>query len=213
MGIDRLDYTKGINQKLLAVERTLERHPELRGRFAFVQVAEPSRECLPEYRSAREQIVATARRVNERFGSGANQPILLRESHHAPADVYRLYRAADFCHVGSLRDGMNLVAKEFVCARDDEHGVLLLSEHTGAAQQLREALLLNPWAVDSSADAIWQALTMPETEQVNRMRALRLTVAGSDAGWWARRMLADASSVRDTSLRADRLVQAVPISA
>ena len=213
VGIDRLDYTKGINQKLLAVERALERHPELRGRFAFVQVAEPSRECLPEYRSAREQIVATARRVNERFGDGANQPIMLRESHHAPADVYRLYRAADFCHVGSLRDGMNLVAKEFVCARDDEHGVLLLSEHAGAAQQLPEALLLNPWAVDSSADAIWQALTMPETEQVNRMRTLRLTVAGSDAGWWARRMLADASSARDTAVQADRLAQAVPISA
>ena len=150
--------------------------------------------------------------MNERFGGGANQPILLRESHHEPADVYRLYRAADFCHVGSLRDGMNLVAKEFVCARDDERGVLLLS-HAGAALQLPEALLINPWAVESSADAIAQALTMPETEQVNRMRTLRLTVAGSDAGWWARRLLADASSVRDTAVRADRLVQAVPISA
>ena len=213
VGIDRLDYTKGINEKLLAVERTLERRPELRGRFAFVQVAEPSRECLPEYRSAREQIVATARRVNERFGGGANQPILLCESHHAPADVYRLYRAADFCHVGSLRDGMNLVAKEFVCARDDEHGVLLLSEHTGAAQQLREALLINPWSVESSADAIWQALAMPETEQVNRMRALRRTVAESDAGWWARHILADASAVRHTAVQADRLAPAVRISA
>jgi trehalose 6-phosphate synthase len=213
VGIDRLDYTKGINQKLLAVERTLERRPELIGRFAFVQVAEPSRDCLPEYRSAREQIVATARRVNERFGNGKNQPILLRESHHAPTEVYRLYRAADFCYVGSLRDGMNLVAKEFVCAREDEHGVLILSEQTGAAQQLHEALLINPWAVDSSADAIWQALNMTETEQMNRMRMLRLTVAGFDASWWAWRMLADASSVRRAALQAERLSRAVGLSA
>jgi trehalose 6-phosphate synthase len=194
--VDRLDYTKGINEKFLAIERLLERRPEIRGRFAFVQVAEPSRESLPEYRSAREQLVTTARRVNERFGGSANRPIQLRESHHVPADVYQLYRAADFCHVASLRDGMNLVAKEFICARDDERGVLLLSEHTGAAHQLREALLVNPWAIDSSADAIWEAVTMPEPEQVNRMRRLRRTVAESDANWWAHRILADASLVR-----------------
>jgi trehalose 6-phosphate synthase len=196
VGVDRLDYTKGINEKFLAIERLLERRPEIRGRFAFVQVAEPSRESLPEYRSAREQLVTTARRVNERFGGSANRPIQLRESHHVPADVYQLYRAADFCHVASLRDGMNLVAKEFICARDDERGVLVLSEHTGAAHQLREALLVNPWAIDSSADAIWEAVTMPEPEQVNRMRRLRRTVAESDANWWAHRILADASLVR-----------------
>ena len=102
---------------------------------------------------------------------------MLRESHHEPADVYRLYRAADFCYVGSLHDGMNLVAKEFVCARDDERGVLVLSQATGAAQQLHEALLINPWALESSSDAVVQALTMPEIEQTNRMRRLRVTVA------------------------------------
>jgi trehalose 6-phosphate synthase len=213
VGIDRLDYTKGINEKFLAIERLLEQHAELRGRFAFVQVAEPSRDCLPEYRSAREQLAATARRVNERFGGPASQPIILREFHHEPAEVYPLYRAADFCHVGSLRDGMNLVAKEFVCARDDERGVLVLSDCTGAALQLPDALLINPWAVESSAHGIAQALTMPECEQVSRMRALRRTVANTDAGWWARRLLADGASVRKTALRTERMAPAMGISA
>jgi trehalose 6-phosphate synthase len=209
VGIDRLDYTKGINEKFLAIERVLEQRPELRGRFAFVQVAEPSRDCLPDYRSARDQLGATAARVNARFGRSGVQPIVLRESHHEPAEVYRLYRAADFCYVGSLRDGMNLVAKEFVSARDDERGVLILSQATGAALQLREALLINPWALESSSDGVVQALTMPEIEQTNRMRRLRLTVAGSDVGWWARSLLADAASVH----RADDVTGAAPTPA
>jgi trehalose 6-phosphate synthase len=203
VGIDRLDYTKGINEKFLAIERVLEQHPEFRGRFAFVQVAEPSRDCLPEYRSARDQLGATAARVNARFRRGGFQPIVLRESHHEPADVCRLYRAADFCYVGSLRDGMNLVAKEFVSARNDERGVLILSQATGAARQLHEALLINPWALESASDAVVQALTMPEIEQTNRMRRLRVTVAGSDVGWWARRLLADAASVHRADDRAE----------
>ena len=195
IGIDRLDYTKGINEKFLAIERVLEQHHDLRGRLIFVQVAEPSRDCLPEYRNAREQLHATAARVNARFGRNGILPIVLRESHHEPEDVYRLYRAADFCYVGSLRDGMNLVAKEFVNARDDERGVLILSQATGAALQLREALLINPWSLESSADAIVQAMNMPEAEQTNRMRMLRQTVAGSDVEWWARGLLTDAASV------------------
>jgi trehalose 6-phosphate synthase len=214
VGIDRLDYTKGINEKFLAIERVLEQRPDLRGRFVFVQVAEPSRECIPDYRSARQHLVATAARVNERFGCDGIQPIVLRESHHEQSDVYRLYRAADFCHVGSLRDGMNLVAKEFVSARDDERGVLVLSQATGAALQLREALLINPWALESSADAIVQALAMPETEQASRMRMLRMTVADSDVGWWAQRLLNDAASVRlANEPRVPVATPAVPLSA
>jgi trehalose 6-phosphate synthase len=202
VGIDRLDYTKGINEKFLAIERVLDQQPALRGRFVFVQVAEPSRECLPHYRGAREQLAATARRVNERFGAGAIPPIVLRESHHEPADVYRLYRAADFCYVGSLRDGMNLVAKEFVSARDDERGVLVLSDRAGAALQLRDALLINPWSAESSAHGVAQALTMPDEEQQNRMRTLRRIVAAADAGWWARRLLTDAASIRTADTHA-----------
>jgi trehalose 6-phosphate synthase len=213
VGIDRLDYTKGINEKFLAIERAFERNPDLQGRLAFVQVAEPSRDCLPEYRSAHDQLAATAQRVNERFGTGSTPPIVLRESHHEPDEVYRLYRAADFCHVGSLRDGMNLVAKEFVCARDDEQGVLVLSQYAGAAQQMPEALLVNPWDVQSSAGAIVRALAMPPTEQMNRMRRLRRGVATNDAAWWARSVLSDATAVGQQTHDGARAIETAPLSA
>lgn len=196
VGIDRLDYTKGINEKFLAIERLLEEHRELRGRFTFVQVAEPSRECLPEYQLTREQIMATAERVNARFGTSSYVPIVVRYAHHEPADVYRLYRAADLCYVGSLRDGMNLVAKEFVAARDDERGVLVLSEFAGAAEQLRAALRIDPHSISGSASALARALTMPPVEQAKRMRLMRATVAEFDARWWADRLLADSRSLK-----------------
>jgi trehalose 6-phosphate synthase len=195
VGIDRLDYTKGINEKFLAIERLLEIHREFRGRFVFVQIAEPSRECLPAYRTARATLVETAERVNRRFGTDVCRPIVLLEAHHDPADVYRMYRAADFCYVGSLHDGMNLVAKEFVSARDDERGVLVLSQFTGAAEQLGAALLVNPYAVDESADVLARALCMSEAEQSKRMRLMRHIVETFDTYWWADQLLDDALAV------------------
>ena len=196
VGVDRLDYTKGINEKFLAVERLLECQPELRGRFVFVQVAEPSRACLPAYRTARNQLATTAERVNVRFGSGSHRPILLLERHHEPADVFRLYRAADFCYVGSLHDGMNLVAKEFVSARADERGVLVLSRFAGSVHQLRGALTINPYLVEESATALSTALAMPDPEQADRMRRMRQIVETFDTYWWADQMLQDARPVR-----------------
>jgi trehalose 6-phosphate synthase len=192
VGIDRLDYTKGINEKFLAVERLLETNPELRGRFVLVQIAEPSRGSLAAYRATRTQLVETSKRVNGRFGTISYQPIRLLEAHHPPSDVYRFYRAADLCHVGSLHDGMNLVAKEFVCARDDERGVLVLSRFTGAAQQLASALLINPYAVEESASALGRALAMSVTEQSLRMRPMRTNVSTFNAAWWARQLVRDA---------------------
>jgi trehalose 6-phosphate synthase len=209
VGIDRLDYTKGINEKFLAIERLLEIHPEFRGRFVFVQIAEPSRDCLPAYRRARVQLMATADRVNKRFGTDVYRPIILREAHHEPADVYRFYRAADLCYVGSLHDGMNLVAKEFVCARDDERGVLVLSRFTGAARQLGAALAVNPYSDDESADVLAQALCMSDAEQSKRMRLMRYMVAKFDTYWWADRLLQDALAVnreRHTRVAHDRVV-------
>jgi len=192
IGIDRLDYTKGINEKFLAIERVLELRPELRGNFVFVQVAEPSRDCLPAYRAARAQLLDTSERVNTRFGAGFYRPLQLIEAHHEPAAVYQFYRAADLCYVASLHDGMNLVAKEFVAARDDQKGVLVLSQFTGAAQQLRAALLVNPADIDSSADVLVTALGMSMAEQSRRMRLLRDNVATFDASWWARQLIQDA---------------------
>jgi trehalose 6-phosphate synthase len=194
VGVDRLDYTKGINEKFLAIERLLEARPELRERFVFLQIAEPSRSSLPAYRAARAQIRDTSGRVNRRFGTSSYQPIHLLEAHHEPADVYQFYRAADLCYVGSLHDGMNLVAKEFVAARDDERGVLVLSESAGAAQQLRAALMVNPYDVDRSAAALDRAVEMPVAEQSKRMKLLRTNVETFSASWWAHRLLGDAMS-------------------
>jgi trehalose 6-phosphate synthase len=127
VGVDRFDYTKGIDEKLLVVETLLEVHPEFRDRLVFVQIAEPSRTYLAAYRESRTRVLEAADRVNRRFGGANYKPIVLLTAHHEPAEVYEFLRAADLCYVGSLHDGINLVAKEFVAARDDEHGVLVLS--------------------------------------------------------------------------------------
>jgi trehalose 6-phosphate synthase len=196
VGIDRLDYTKGINEKFLAVERLLESRPDLVGRFVFVQVAEPSRACLPAYRAVRSRLLETSDRINHRFGTDGYRPITVLEVHHEPAEVFRLLRAADLCYVGSLHDGMNLVAKEFVSARDDHRGVLVLSKFTGAARQLTEALVVDPQMTDEAAAALAEALSMPEAEQSRRMRAMRAGVAEFNAYRWAGEMLADGARLR-----------------
>ncbi len=196
VGVDRLDYTKGLNEKLLAIENLLHRRDDFRERFVFVQIAEPSRDCLPAYRAVRAEILDTAARINVRFGREAHQPVVLLESHHDAPDVYRLLRAADVCYVGSLDDGMNLVAKEFVSARQHDDGVLVLSQFTGAAQQLRTALHVNPYDVERAADTLAEALRMPLDEQSRRMRSMRAVVSQFTARWWARRMLEDAAQIR-----------------
>jgi trehalose 6-phosphate synthase len=203
VGVDRMDYTKGIEEKFLAVERLLELRPELIRRFVFVQVAEPSRNSLPAYRDLRLRVLRTAERINARFGGGAYRPLVLLEAHHEPEDVYRLLRAADLCYVGSLHDGMNLVAKEFVSARDDGHGVLILSRFTGAARQLAGALLVNPYAIDDSAHVLLEGLNMPAEEQSHRMSRMRSTVAAFSTYWWAGQLLQDASRLRQTTCSDD----------
>jgi trehalose 6-phosphate synthase len=209
VGVDRLDYTKGIIEKLMAVERMLERHPEHIGRFVFVQIAEPSRPCLPAYRALRSALWATADRINARF-SGGTCPIRLLEAHHDPAEVYRFLRAADLCYVGSLHDGMNLVAKEFVAARDDERGVLILSRFAGAARELPEALLVNPLDVEQSAGALADALSMNDEQQADRMRGLRDVVAEFNSYRWAAEMLADGAPCAGASRRLAPLEAAFP---
>jgi trehalose 6-phosphate synthase len=196
VGVDRLDYTKGICEKVLAIERLFESYPEFRGRVRFVQIAEPSRECLPAYRELRSRVLATIDRVNTRFGSLGYQPIVLRQMHHEPAEVFEFLRSADVCYVGSLHDGMNLVAKEFVAARDDYRGVLVLSVFAGAAQQLSGALMVNPFEIDDASHILAQALRMAASEQATRMRAMRSIVAESNSYWWAGRMLQDAARIR-----------------
>ncbi|HEY7820461.1 MAG TPA: trehalose-6-phosphate synthase, partial [Vicinamibacteria bacterium] len=158
VGVDRLDYTKGVEERLLAVERFLERFPDFRGRFTFVQLAAPSRIVIERYRQYNESIERLAARINQRFGVGSYRPVILLRSHHEPPIVFRYYRAADVCYVSSLHDGMNLVAKEFIAARDDERGVLVLSQFTGAARELTEALIVNPYDLDEASDALATAI-------------------------------------------------------
>jgi trehalose 6-phosphate synthase len=196
VGVDRLDYTKGINEKFLAVERLLDSSPEFRERFVFVQIAEPSRACLPAYRDLRARVVATADRINRRFGAGSYRPIILLEAHFEPAEVYRFLRAADLCYVGSLHDGMNLVAKEFVACRGDEDGVLILSRFTGASRELRDALLINPYDIGEVADAITLALEMTREERRARMRRMRQSVKDRNVYRWAADLIAELVEVR-----------------
>jgi trehalose-6-phosphate synthase len=205
VGIDRFDYTKGILERLHAVERMLEKYPEWVGRFTLVQVAAPSRSVLEEYRVFRDRITQVTERINKRFGTGGTQPVLLLAQHHEHDAVNELYRAADVCLVTSLHDGMNLVCKEFVAARDDERGVLILSRFAGAARELAEALIVNPYHVEETADALHRALTMPEPEQRERMAALRTTVREFNVYRWAGRMLSDAARWRLRERIAERV--------
>jgi trehalose 6-phosphate synthase len=196
LGIDRLDYTKGVEERFLAVERLLERFAHLRGRFTFVQLAAPSRVAIATYNDFNERVEAVAARINARFGRDGYQPIVLRRTHHEPPTVFRYYRAADVCYVSSLHDGMNLVAKEFVAARDDEHGVLVLSHFTGAARELTEALIVNPYDIDQAASALATALAMSGDEQAERLRAMRSYLEHFNVYRWAGRMIVDAAQLR-----------------
>jgi trehalose 6-phosphate synthase len=196
IGVDRFDYTKGILERLHAVERMLEKYPQWLGRFTFVQVAAPSRAILDEYRAFQERITQVADRINKRFGASGRPVIQLLAQHHEHDAVNELYRAADACLVTSLHDGMNLVCKEFVAARDDERGVLILSRFAGAAREMPEALIVNPYHVEETADALHQALVMPEGEQRERMASLRTTVREFNVYRWAGRMLSDAARWR-----------------
>jgi trehalose 6-phosphate synthase len=196
VGVDRFDYTKGILERLNAVERLLEKWPAYVGRFVFVQVAAPTRSALDEYRSFQERIERLTQRINQRFGRDAYQPVHLLAQHHEHDAVMELFRAADICMVTSLHDGMNLVCKEFVAARDDLQGVLILSRFAGAARELSEALIVNPYHVEETADALNQAATMPAAEQRERMASLRSTVREFNVFRWAGRMLADAGRWR-----------------
>ncbi len=205
VGVDRLDYTKGIEERLLAVEHLLEKFPQYRGRFTFAQLAAPSRTKIERYRDLNETVESLAARINQRFGTQDYKPILMLRAHHEPPEVFRFFRAADLCYISSLHDGMNLVAKEFVAARTDLRGVLVLSEFTGAARELTEALIVNPYDVEASSDALAAALSMPAEEQQDRMRSMRSVLAQFNVYNWAGRMLVDAARVRNQDRVAGRL--------
>tara|TARA_B110001454_G_scaffold83721_1_gene80533 strand:+ start:12912 stop:15149 length:2238 start_codon:yes stop_codon:yes gene_type:complete len=196
VGVDRLDYTKGILERFRAIERFLEIEPKWKGKFVFIQVAEISRAYIDQYQYFEKEVKELTEKINKRFGNGTYQPIRLLIGHHEPMQVYEYYRGANLCFVSSLHDGMNLVAKEFVAARTDEHGVLILSQFTGASRELHEALIVNPYNIDQCASALKVALEMPFNEQRNRMRSMRNYIQEFNVYRWAGRMLLDASKIR-----------------
>ncbi|HLA90722.1 MAG TPA: trehalose-6-phosphate synthase [Gemmatimonadaceae bacterium] len=206
VGVDRLDYTKGIEERFRAVERLLEMQPEWVGKFTFIQIGAPTRAIIEQYQEYEARVRAMADRINARFSHASHPPILLKVAHHEPQDVYEYYRAAELCVVSSLHDGMNLVAKEFVAARDDERGVLILSQFTGAARELPEALVVNPYDTDQCAAALHQALSMPVSEQRTRIRLMRGLIQEFNVYRWAGRMLIHAAGMRRRGRLLERAV-------
>lgn len=197
VGVDRLDYTKGILERFMAVERLLELEPQWIGKFTFIQIAAPTRATIDQYKYFQEQVREMAIRINSRFGKDGYAPICLKVEHHEPDQVFEYFRAADLCFVSSLHDGMNLVSKEFIASRDDERGVLILSQFAGAAKELPEALIVNPYNSDQCAAALHMALEMPESEQRSRMRHMRGLIQEFNVYRWAGKMLIDAVRLRN----------------
>jgi alpha,alpha-trehalose-phosphate synthase [UDP-forming] len=196
VGVDRVDYTKGILERFRGIERFIEMNPAYQRRFSFVQIGAPSRTDIPRYQQFLDEVTAEAERINARFQSGKWKPIVLLRRHHSHQEIERFYRAASVCMVSSLHDGMNLVAKEFVVAREDEHGVLILSTFAGAALELTDALQVNPYDIQQVAAAILRALEMPDDEQAARIRRMRTTVKDHNVFRWAANLLSDLTDIR-----------------
>ena len=196
LGVERWDFTKGIIERFHALEALLVKNPRHRGRISLLQVAAPSRAQLPAYQALQQQTYREVERINARFAEGDWRPIVLIDEHQDPIRIFELYRACDFCLVNSLHDGMNLVAKEFVASRDDEDGVLILSTFAGASRELVEAVLINPFDVNETAEAMEVALRMGRDERRSRMSLMRRTVKENNVYRWAGRMLMDAARIR-----------------
>jgi trehalose 6-phosphate synthase len=196
IGVDRVDYTKGILERFLAIERFLEKYPSYQGKFTFVQIGAPSRTHIKRYHDLLAEVEAEADRINWRYQSGKWKPIVFLKRQHSHREITPYYRVADLCLVTSLHDGMNLVAKEFLAARSDERGVLILSQFTGAARELRDALLVNPYDIDQTAEAIRVALEMEPEEKQLRVQRMRKTIKEHNIYRWAGNLITELCEVR-----------------
>jgi len=196
IGVDRVDYTKGILERFQSVERFLERYPSYQNRFTFIQIGAPSRTHIKRYLDLQFEVEAEANRINARFQRAKWRPIVFLNRQHTHEEIQHYYRAADLCLVTSLHDGMNLVAKEYLAARRDEQGGLILSRFTGAARELLDALIVNPYDIDETAEAIRFTLEMDAEERSARMRRLRKVVKEHNVYWWAGSLIAELCEVR-----------------
>jgi trehalose 6-phosphate synthase len=196
VGVDRIDYTKGIPERFRGIEAFLDNCPSYHGRFTFVQVASPSRTEIRRYHDLIQEVETEAARINRRFQTSEWKPIVLLTRQHTHQEILPLYRAADLCLVTSLHDGMNLVAKEFVASRDDEGGALILSRFAGASYELSDALVVNPYDTGELANAIRHALEMPSRERMERMRRMRDVVRERNIYRWAANLIGELCAVR-----------------
>lgn len=206
VGVDRIDYTKGILERFRGIERFLEKYPLYQGRFSFIELGAPSRTLIKRYHDLVAEVEAQAERINWRFQTKDWRPIVFLKKHHSHQEIEPFYKAADVCLVTSLHDGMNLVAKEFVISRDDEQGALILSQFTGASRELRDALVVNPYDTEQLAEAIRYALEMETGEQKARMQKMRETIRSYNIYRWAARLVGDLAQMRLDQQPTERIV-------
>jgi trehalose 6-phosphate synthase len=196
VGVDRIDYTKGLLERFRGIECFLDKFPHYREQFTFVQFGAPSRTSIKRYQDLVSEVETEANRINQRLQTERWKPIVLFSRHHSHREIEPFYRAADFCLVTSLHDGMNLVAKEFVAAREDQDGVLILSQFTGASRELTDALLVNPYDTSQVAEMIRRALEMPAEERHARMGRMRRVVREHNVYRWAAELISELSEIR-----------------
>lgn len=194
IGVDRLDYTKGIMERFKGLEFFFHLHPEFIEKFTFLQIADPSRESIEKYQQLNRDVTQEAERINKRFEKNGWKPIILLKEHYTHEKIYALFRSAQTCLVTPLHDGMNLVAKEYVAARNDEAGVLVISKFAGSSRELKDAIIINPYSAEDTADAIYQALTMPVSEQHRRMKKMRNHIRDYNVYRWAAEFLKSITS-------------------
>jgi trehalose-6-phosphate synthase len=196
VGVDRVDYTKGILERLYGLERFFEKHPGYQGQFTFVQIGAPSRTHIKRYNDLFAEVDSEADRINWRFRRGNWRPIVFLNRYHTHQEIEQYYRAADVCMVTSLHDGMNLVSKEFIATREDDGGALILSRFTGASRELRDALVVNPYDVEQLAEAIRFSIEMDPEERRARMRRMRQVLRESNIYRWAADLIKELAAIR-----------------
>ena len=189
MGVDRLDYAKGIPERFKGIEYFLDAHPEYQGKFTFLQIASPDRSEIKKYVEYKDIVSREAERINKKFGTKEWRPIVLEITQYSHPDINALYKLADVCVVTSLHDSMNLVSKEYAAQKNNELGVLILSQFTGASHDLKGALIINPYSTKEIGESIHRAIAMPHTEQRRRMKLMRQSVKDYNVYRWAAELI------------------------
>jgi trehalose 6-phosphate synthase len=196
VGVERMDYTKGVLERLRAVERFLDKYPQYQGRFSFAQIGAPSRTHIKRYHDFLAEVDAEVERINWKFKARDWKAVVYLKKHHSHREILPFYKHADLCMVTSLHDGMNLVAKEFAASREDDGGALILSQFAGASRELRDALIVNPYDIEQTAEAIHFALEMDPEDRTARMKRMRETIRENNIYRWAGNLITELSQIR-----------------